>query len=438
MIPESYTTPTVVNDLTAAAAVNNDYKAMVCVFLFGAEDSHNSVIPLTGTNRTRYDSIRSNIGISATASPLHTLSTDWRLHPNYVNIHSKFVSGDIGIVFNVGPLHEPITKTQYTNKTKMIPEQLFSHNTQQSFWMTSPTLEGITLNGWMGRANDLASTYYNTTPYQEIQSTFTLGDITQVIGWNSYPSVLTTAGAKTVRTPTQFSSNILTDLNSDRAQERQPRNNDIQKALALKTKTGKKAQVDLNTALLALPTNVNALFDSLPTNFFAQQLRVVARTIYSRTNLGHRRQMFFTGFGTWDHHDTLLTNHASQITLLDQGLGVFWQALGLLGLNDSVVTFTESDFGRTLLQNGSNGSDHGWGGHRFIMGGPVTGGLYGTPPDLSSTGPDDIGQGRLIPTTSSDQMIATVLKWWGIPEQHLNLVLPNLDNFSAKVIPNIL
>lgn len=438
MIPSSYTDPVVVSDLTAAAASSSDYKAMVCVFLFGAEDSHNSIIPLTGNNRTVYDTIRSNMGISATATPLHTLNTNWRMHPNYVNIHSKFLAGDVGIVFNVGPLHEPITKAQYTSKTKQIPEQLFSHNTQQSFWMTSPTLEGITLNGWMGRANDLAGSYYNPSPYQGIQSTFTLGDITQVIGWESYPSVLTTSGSKTVRTPTQFNSKIVTDDNSNRSQERVPRINDIQKLLADKTRIGKKAQADLNSALQTLPTNVNALFDAVPANFFAQQLRVVARAIYSRTNFGHRRQMFFTGFGTWDHHDTLLINHASQITLLDQGLGVFWQALDLLGMNDSVVTFTESDFGRTLLQNGKNGSDHGWGGHRYIMGGPVTGGLYGTPPDLSSTGPDDIGQGRLIPTTASDQMIGTVLKWWGIPEQHLNLVLPNLDKFSTKVIPNIL
>jgi uncharacterized protein (DUF1501 family) len=198
---------------------------------------------------------------------------------------------------------------------------------------------------------------------------------------------------------------------------------------------------EINTMFTAIPPNqVNAADQTRP-SYLTSQLKVIARTIASRTQFQQRRQMFFIGLGGFDTHDNLLVQHGALMSNLDTSMKAFWQAMVALNMENNVTVFTESDFGRALVQNGS-GSDHGWGAHHFVQGGAVNAGstqsaLYGTEPDLRPNSSIDVNNGRLIPTTSTDQYMATLLNWWGVPRTLLPLVVENLvvGKFNPDILP---
>jgi len=101
-------------------------------------------------------------------------------------------------------------------------------------------------------------------------------------------------------------------------------------------------------------------------------------------------------------------------------------------MENNVTLMIVSEFGRSLGDNG-NGTDHAWGNHYFVLGGAVKGGVYGELPDLNLSSDDDIDhKGRLIPKISMSQYYATVLKWFGMNDEELNRVLPELKNFEIK------
>jgi len=164
----------------------------------------------------------------------------------------------------------------------------------------------------------------------------------------------------------------------------------------------------------------------------AAQLQMVARMISVAPALGMKRQVFFVSLGGFDNHDGLTTTHPGLLTAVSQALAAFRAATRELGVPGAVTTFTASDFGRTLTGN-NDGSDHGWGSHHFVMGGAVAGRrFYGTPPALANDGPDDVGQGRLLPTTSVDQLGATLGRWFGVSDADLLTVFPDLANFDPS------
>jgi uncharacterized protein (DUF1501 family) len=165
-------------------------------------------------------------------------------------------------------------------------------------------------------------------------------------------------------------------------------------------------------------------------NWVGQQFRAAAKMIFLRQLLGLHRQTLFLSFGGWDHHGELLETQAGMLSMLDGALTAFQRALDQLGLQDSVITFSASDFGRTLRSNG-RGTDHAWGGNALVMGGPVNGGkIYGTYPDLTLDSTDDTGYGgRMIPTTSVDELFGEMLRWFGVPAANMSYVLPNISNF---------
>ena len=178
-------------------------------------------------------------------------------------------------------------------------------------------------------------------------------------------------------------------------------------------------------------------------NPLAQQMQVVARIIEASGNadVGAKRQVFFVSLGGFDTHDAQNNNHAQLMARLAHALRYFDDTLGALGLRNQVTTFTASDFGRTFTSNG-DGTDHGWGAHHFVMGGAVRGGdLYGSFPVYGAknannnnfdSSPDQIGNGALLPTTSVDQLGATLGRWFGLSDTQLLDVFPNLANFSTR------
>jgi uncharacterized protein (DUF1501 family) len=172
-----------------------------------------------------------------------------------------------------------------------------------------------------------------------------------------------------------------------------------------------------------------------PEGSVAAQLKMAARLIAVRDNIGAKRQVFFVSLGGFDNHAFLNSSHPPLLTLLAAALSAFDAALGELNVRTRVTTFTASDFGRTLVPNG-DGSDHGWGAHHFVMGGAVRGrDIYGQFPIVTVGTNDDAGQGRYIPTTSVDQYAASFARWMGLSDAQLADVLPNLQHFSPTTLP---
>lgn len=442
-IPASYSSAAVVSDMTAAAAAGGgtDYKALVCLFFFGGNDAHNTVMPLRGANRQAYDLYRSdttNIGIPVDQAPANGLTADWRLHHSLASLKTRWDEGKLGVLLNVGMLQEPTTKAGYLGGTAKLPEQLFSHSDQTPQWQSLPTYKGAMAEGWFGRAADLAKTYYNPAPTDGLSMLYSIyGQQLQVTGFDAMQNSMSGTGALTVNAGTTHSSTLVSGSHLINARTRSEYGNLPQGLWASRVGRAVATQAALGARLLALPGTPAGRFSAVSSNTLAQQFRTVAQTIYSQSALGQRRQLFFVGLGGFDTHQNNRVTHDSRMVTVNDALDAFYTALGDLGMTNNVVTFTESDFGRALLQNGS-GVDHGWGGHHFILGGAVNGGLYGTPPDLTADSPDDAGQGRLIPTTSVDRYAGTLLKWWGIPESRLDLVIPNIVNFSGRTIPGLL
>jgi uncharacterized protein (DUF1501 family) len=442
--PASYTDPQVVADITAAAAATgSDYRALVCVFLFGANDNHNTVMPLGGVNRQQYDLYRAdqtNVGIPVGQSPTNHLTADWRLHHNLPALKTIWDAGKLGVLMNVGMLRKPMDRARYLTAPQAdLPSQLFSHNSQQQQWQQLPDSAATILHGWMGRSVDLAGSIYNALSLSGAVPAMTIaGNQVQMVGYEAQPAYLSAAGATTINNPSHYGSTLLSGGHMAAARGRSEYDNQLQGYFGQKTLDAIDSQALLNGMIAALPATPDGRFTAIPSNTLAQQLKTVARVIHSRTAFEHRRQLFFVSLGGFDNHANLRTNHDALMTTVNAALNAFWLALGDLGVQNDVVTFTESDFGRTLMSNGSNGSDHGWGSHHFILGGAVNGAIYGLPYDMTVNGPQDSGQGRTIPTTSADEYIGTLLRWWGIPTQHLHLVLPNLLNMPRRTVAGLL
>lgn len=428
----------------AAAATATDYKALVCVFLFGGNDYANTVIPYDDPYYNLYHTIRSGgaagqgaAGIALAKSDLaNTLlnpkialpgARQYALHPSLVNMSKMFNSGVAAIQLNVGPLIVPINRTQYNSPDRVtypIPPKLFSHNDQQSIWQSSSP-EGSTV-GWGGNIGDTALGDNSNSTFTCISvagnTVFLAGD--SAIAYNlSSSGAIPINGVKSSVYGSSAVQNVLSTL------LKQSSPNILANEYNKITARSISCEAQISSALSGVTLNTS--FDS--SNSLATQLQVVAKLIAARGSLGNKRQVFFVSLGGFDLHDNLITQHAKLLTQLDNALSSFYQATVELGVADKVTAFTSSDFGRTLSSNG-DGSDHGWGGHHFVVGGAVNGkNFYGTAPsvDIGSTAQDHVGQGRLIPSTSVDQYAATLAKWHGVPDSELYSLLPNLKNFGA-------
>ncbi len=464
-----------IGEAAAQNASTDDYKALVCVFLYGGNDHDNTFVPYDTGSHNVYQALR-NVGDAASniyaPKTKLTLLQPTNLQPtsslplgqqyavqaamgkmaNLFNVDRK-----MGVLLNVGPLMKPTNKNSYTNaKTGDLPPKLFSHNDQFSLWQ-SGLLEGAegATQGWGGRLGDLFLGSDNKAHFTCINAA---GNAVFMSGQNVLPYQVTKSGAvaidslKSSKTTLYGSaevknalSTLLSPSTSSTAGTSYQPSHWMEQEWARMVKSSIDNQQIVTSSLQTTPTFTTAFEnDSL-----SAQLQIVARLIQARSSLGVSKQVFFVSLGGFDHHDGLKNAHAGAdgtgglLKMVNDAMYSFYKATEQLGVADKVTTFTASDFGRTLSSNG-DGSDHGWGSHHMVMGGAVVGGkFWGTAPDLSTValaldGPDTVGQGRLLPSTSVDEFAAVLARWMGVTESsQLKSVLPNYDAFPGREPPKI-
>jgi uncharacterized protein (DUF1501 family) len=405
-----------------------DYKALVCVFLFGGNDSFNMLVPRSDAQYNVYAASRQNLAIpQADLLPINPASSDgslYGLHPSMTGLQGLFEAGRAAFIPNVGPLIEPTTKDQYLAGSVALPPQLFSHNDQQDQWHS---LKGNAQSstGWAGRIADLIRT---NVAGQSLSTNISLsGTSLYQSADESIAYVMGPSGA------VQFAgfSDTGIFLEQRLAFERiiNASHNSIYERGFADVQQRALAAVDLVSGALDIAPNLTTAF---PASQLGAQLETVARLIAVRDALAMQRQVFFVATGGFDSHDNQNADQPGLLGGISDALTAFYNATNEIGVADSVTTFTQSDFGRTLTSNG-DGSDHAWGGVQVVVGNSVFGrDLYGSYPLLELDGPHDVGGGRMIPTTSADQYAATLSKWFGIDDADMAIVAPNIDNFSVR------
>ena len=405
-----------------------DYKALVCVFFGGGMDSFNMLVPRGADEWADYAATRADLALARDTllpvNPVTPIGRELGLHPGMPELQTLFDAGDAAFVANVGTLVEPTTLDQYRSRSVNLPLGLFSHSDQQNHWQTSLPDERTAV-GWAGRMADLlVGVNQNEAISMNISlsgtNVFQAGSRTVQydVGPNGSTNVrdYESTALDAIRRRVVLDSGL--DIEYD---------NLLQRAYASKTRASIDAHINFAEAIdtVGEPT---ALF---PESRLADRLSMIARTIAARELLGMSRQIFFVSMGGWDHHDEVIVNQENMLPVVSQSIAAFHEEMTNLGLGDQVTLFTGSDFGRTLTSNG-RGSDHAWGGNHVVVGGAVNGGeVYGEYPDLFRGNPLDTGRGRLIPTMSVDELFAELVRWFGVPDTDLGLILPNLDRFWA-------
>ena len=416
----------------SAAAAAGDYKALVCVFLYGGNDYGNTLVPYDSVSYAAYAGIRQSLATSRASlaatvlSPAVALPDATRqmaLAPQLAPLKSLFDRGDMAVLLNVGALIQPTTLAQYKAGSVPLPPKLFSHNDQQSFWQSSLP-EGAT-SGWGGRIGDLFLSSNGTSTFTCINVS---GNAVFMSGQSAVQYQIGPGGAVILRAvsgPLYGSQACSTALNSLITNTNA--GNSMQAEYSRVTRRALDVNAQVTAALGRLPVLATA-FDA--SNALATQLQMVAKLIAARSALGASRQVFFVSLGGFDNHNYLVDQHPALLASVANAVSSFQAATVELGVANAVTTFTASEFGRTLTSNG-DGSDHGWGSHHFVVGGAVRGRRYfGSLPAVAVNGPDDVGQGRLLPTTSVDQVAATLATWMGVSASDLPLVVPNIGNYT--------
>jgi uncharacterized protein (DUF1501 family) len=434
---------------TAQAA---DYKALVCIFLYGGNDGMNMVVPTDATRYGQYAGVRKNLAIpSGQLVPLG--SSGFGLHPSLAALAPHFAAGRLAPVFNVGPLAAPLTKSQYRAEPEgspLIPDNLFSHSDQQILWECGST-DAQSRTGWGGRASALLGT---TNPVISVGGNGHFG-VEELRVPLVLPEPGASFGAWGLRPEDTWTPNKLRKQAID-ALYAQTQSVDLATAYASQQISAFATSERLAALIKSVPGDANAspVIDAafapliqgsgLKTGI-AEQLYQIAKLVLGRVTVQGDRQIFFATMGGFDTHSGQVDGgnptggtHAILLRQLGDALAAFQTALVNLGLANQVTSFTQADFGRTFAPNNSAGTDHAWGNHQLVIGGAVQGGrTHGIYPTLALGGPDDVGldswerHGRWIPTSSVDQYAATLLRWFGASEAQLDAVLPNLPNFGS-------
>jgi uncharacterized protein (DUF1501 family) len=418
----------------AAAQTATDYKALVCIFLYGGNDHGNTLVPYDQSTYDSYATLRSTLATARSALDATVLTPatglelpngrQYALAPQLSPLLPAFNAGRLGVLLNIGPLIEPTTKAQYTARSVPLPPRLFSHNDQQSTWQASSP-EG-SASGWGGRIGDLLASGNGQSVFTAVSVT---GNAVYLSGRSAVQYQVTSNGSVPIGgigsslygspAAAQALRSLITST---------PGTNLFEREHARVVQRSIDADVALRAALAGITVNT-----AFPATGLGSQLSMVARMIAARNAVGAKRQVFFVGIGGFDAHDKLADNHPALLTQIGDAMAAFDAAMVQQGTSSQVTAFTASDFGRTLSSNG-DGSDHGWGSFHFINGGAVRGQrFHGQAPLPGNNGPDDVGQGRMLPTMAVDQLAATLATWMGVTNPtDLATVVPGIGNYTQK------
>ena len=451
--------------LNTAAAQSADYKAIVCLFLYGGNDASNMVLRTDAPSFDEYTRMRSvapeSIALKAPGTPVVATAAPaspdrlggvrailpkfaaspengaftYALHPSMPEVAALFAAGRLAILANAGPLVQPLTRAEYVANVLPRPKALGSHNDQQSTWQALGP-EGVRV-GWGGHLGDLVASSNANTVFTSISvsgnAVFSAGDTvfqyqvsnhgaTPIGGLSGTLFGSATASATLKNIVTASNQHLFANEYGTIVKRSVDAQAVFQAAYAASTVTAP-------TPYLRPSTNGPA------TNSLAQQLQTVARIVGARTGLGTKRQVFFVSMGGFDTHDGQNVAQADLLARLSHALGYFDGALaGLAGgdMRNNVTLFTASDFGRTMTSNG-DGTDHGWGGHHFVLGGAVNGGeIFGRFPQFGLA-LNDSANNAYLPVTSVDTIGSTLGRWFGASDAQLDTVFPNLHNFTRDL-----
>lgn len=416
--------------LNALAQSSSNYRALVCVFLFGGNDGFNTVVPMDTSGYNAYKSIRGSLALPTGSAQLLPVTTStgaqFGLNGGLSQLQPLWAQKKLGAIVNMGLLVAPVSRAQYLSNAAPLPSNLFSHSDQTNQMQSGVPSSGGG-SGWAGRVADA------------VQATN---------GAASFPASVSMAGPVLFCTGNQVQSASLipgfdltmNGMNLWPASAAAAKKTAFQEILTFDSgmamvQSANKVMsdaVNLNAILKGLTANagINTVF---PGTSIGNQLKEVAKIIKLRTTTGMSRQVFFCSVGGFDTHSAQDWGHWDLLRNVGDAMRAFYDATVELGIPDSVTAFTASEFGRTLQPSGT-GTDHGWGSHHLIMGGALKGGeIYGTFPTYALSGPDDTAnRGAMIPTTSTDQFGATLAKWFGVPAASMATVFPNIGNFAVK------
>ncbi len=418
------------------------YKALVCVFLAGGNDSNNTVIPNYDAGYGQYSAARSAQGLAIPRANLLPISPPamngdaYGFHPSMTDLHTLWNQNKLAVVTNVGTLMQPLTREQYQSGASR-PMQLFSHNSQVDQFKTAISNYPATI-GWGGRLSDRTA---NLNPGALIPmiSQLSSGANVFTVGNSSTPLIVAPSPTplNQVLTLNGFADG---DATTRRDAMNAIRAADLNYSMTQAASVITQQAINVSQQLSTDPV-LTAIF---PNTILGNQLRQVAKLMKFRTQLNMNRQVFYVQLGGFDTHSSQLNQHANLWTQVSQAMKAFYDETVAQGIAEDVTTFTMSDFNRTLNPAGSGssaGSDHAWGGHHFVMGGSVLGGnFYGKPtsngsifPTLVTGGADDAEtRGRIIPSVSVEQYAAVLARWFGLSTTDIPLVFPNINAFGSS------
>lgn len=409
----------------ALATPSNDFRALICVYMDGGNDAINTFLPLSDFHYDQYASVRGKLSVAKnTVIPIGLNARDNRgnevplgMHPKLARLTEVFENGDATVVLNSGVLEQPMSKQMIESGEVPLPDQLFSHNSQTKTLMRGG-MDTFSNLGWAGRMLDIMGRTSEITPLYSVH-----GDSLWLRSLEHRQTV----------------------LKKDRAVQLSAIGNPLYKEVydqLLATSPDNPFSEHFNLMVDESMTMSDVLAEQLhnvdnaplfTSTTLGKQMQTVYKLIASQSQLNQQRQVFFVKHTGYDVHDSQLSKHPALLEDLATNLFAMYRAIDALGMRDNVTTFTMSDFGRRMTNNG-NGTDHGWGGHQFVMGGAVNGSQpIGTWPELILGGEDDYSRGRLIPRIGTDQVGATLAQWMGITDgTAMDYVFPNIRNFPSS------
>ncbi len=424
----------------------SDYRALVCIFLSGGNDGHGTVIATDTPSFSAFTTSRSGApGLAYSQADLLPIALKtpqsgrtFALNPYLGGIQNLFNAGRAAIVSNTGTLIAPTTKSQIQASSVPLPASLYSHFDQTAAWQAITATGGSAVHtGWGGAMADLIATMNTNSAFTCIS---TSGVALFLSGQTSYQLNVTSAGPIPISGLAQPPFGLPSGSNALSSILTADETNLFAKEYEVMISRSTAAQASLATAMLPAgdggvpnpPKYLDPVTNTLVSNNLASSLQTVARIIGGRGGLGVSRQIFYVQLGGFDTHDNQAPQHARLLTQLSQAMEYFDGVMTAAGLGNQVTTFTASDFGRTLTAN-SDGTDHGWGSHHIVVGGAVNGGdMYGQYPVIGSNQANDMGAGRLIPTTSVEQYAGTLARWFGLSNSQVKEVFPNFGNFGTN------